>query len=76
MFKDFLKEKISYLKLLTTLFFAVIVGTTAWLVNNWGSISMQFNAFTVVFLIVFIAITLIINRKIYRLLKELKIQEK
>ncbi|HSA05926.1 MAG TPA: hypothetical protein P5556_01960 [Candidatus Gastranaerophilales bacterium] len=70
--KDFLKEKISLLKLWITLFMAVVVGSTAWIVNNWGKISIFFNIIVILTIIALIIIVSIINLKAYRLIKEMK----
>lgn len=70
--KDFIKEKVGFIKLWTTLLMAIIIGSTAWLVNNWGNIIIEFNAFVITLLIISITITAIINRKAYRLIKEMK----
>jgi F0F1-type ATP synthase assembly protein I len=70
--KDFLKEKVSLLKLWITLFAAIIVGSAAWLVDNWRDYPIIFDIITITMVIVLIATVITINRKAYKIIKELK----
>ena len=72
--KDFLKEKISLLKLWITLFTAMAVGSTAWIIDNWGDISLFFNIIAIITVIILIIVISVINLKAYRLIKGMKKQ--
>lgn len=70
--KDFLKEKISFIKLWTTILMAIVVGSTAWVVNNLDKILVSLSIATIIMVIIFIIIVLLLTRKAYRLIKEMK----
>lgn len=70
--KDFIKEKVSLLKMWITFLMAIMVGSTAWLVNNWNDTAASFSVFIII-MVISTGITLSeLNRKAYRLVKEMK----
>lgn len=72
MYKEFLKEKISFLKLWLTLLIAIDAGSTAWLFNNYEKIKF-YKVCSVIFVLILVTMAIIvISKKTYKLIKQIK----